>query len=214
MTTDQWIEVSKAIITGVQAVATIILTGVGVFLVHNWRRQLELKMVDKRLEAYSSLWEEMEIASPMRLQGLERKPLSEKERFELYDKFTSWYYENGNGMLILSNTRNLYLQVKENLICPVEKFEPELSRKRLKKISWSTDRYDRLRGELSIRQLSLLRTRMKADLAIYGIYFFGNLTPEDKELLKACGEDLYNRPWGGKPGEQVHSSKRDAAVPE
>ena len=50
-------------------------------------------------------------------------------------------------------------------------------------------------GKLSVRQLSLLRTRLKADLAVYRRVYDRDLTPEDKAFLRLCGENLLRRPW-------------------
>jgi hypothetical protein len=35
----------------------LLLVGIGLYLANNFRRQLHLKMADRRLEAYSRLWE-------------------------------------------------------------------------------------------------------------------------------------------------------------
>jgi hypothetical protein len=74
---------------------------------------------------------------------------------------------------------------------------------------------------LSIRQLSLLRSQMKADLAIYGLPFVGTLSQQDVRFLreaKAVGRwgwrlvlarlhvPFWSRPWTGvvplRPGTE------------
>ena len=54
---------------------------------------------------------------------------------------------------------------------------------------------DTIRGERSIRQLSLLRTRMKSDFRVFGIPYGGELKESDKEFLRHCGEKLWKKPW-------------------
>jgi hypothetical protein len=43
--------------------------------------------------------------------------MSFEERVELYDKMVSWYYGQGNGLLLTPVARELYLNAKVNLIC-------------------------------------------------------------------------------------------------
>ena len=55
-----------------------------------------------------------------------------------------------------------------------------------------------IRGERAIEQLSLLRTRMKADLGVFGIHYGGGLRDTDKSFLKDCGELLWHRRGGSR----------------
>lgn len=170
---------------------TAILGVAGLYLGHNLRRQLSLRIADKRFDAYASLWSQTESASPTRLADRGLGPLSEDERETLHSKLLSWYYKNGNGILLNGTTRNLYLVTKENLICTDDRLQPRSVRERV----MGTDNNTAARGELSIRQLSLLRTRMKADLAVFGAFYFGQLNGEDREFLRHCGEQLWRKPW-------------------
>ena len=52
-----------------------------------------------------------------------------------------------------------------------------------------------LRGILSIRQLSLLRTQLKADLAILGDVYTGKLSKHEREFLIGCNFSLDWPPW-------------------
>lgn len=178
----------------VQMAVTAALGAVGLYLAHNFRRQLMLRLADRRLVAYQALWSLMALASPTRMAGSEESPLTRSERENLYEEFTRRYYENGNGMLMGGGTRNMYLRVKENLICCDDDLQPKSSRAAPGE---SEDGRWRRRGGLSIRQMSLLRTRMKADFAVYGAHFAGKLEPEDVALLKFVGERRWRRPWGG-----------------
>jgi hypothetical protein len=261
---------------------TLIVGIAGLYLTHSIRRQLNLKIAEQRLTAYSALWVITLVATPSRLQEKEESgsstaegPLTVADRLLLHHKMTSWYYEHGNGMLLESRTRAMYLKVKQNLICPLEEFQPyyrddtfhkqpyktgellhklqepsnaqlqelrkllqseKWSDKELKDLSkiakeWSCEElkeiktwrkqpgsllwltpkpqfetdeelkevlmkeYVNQRGRLSIHQLSLLRTRMKADLAIYGPPFEPVRRLSDIEFLQCCNERIAERPW-------------------
>ena len=183
--------IAGAIIGASGAIIAAVLGTVGVMIANNLRHQITLRITERRLQAYATLWQKMKVASPMRLCGPDPKPLTSQERKKLYNNFTSWYYENGNGMLLGEETRNLYLCAKKNLDCPFDKIEP-------KSLQTEKRKTDEGRGRLSVRQLSLLRTRMKADLEIYGSYFFGKLEPDDKVFLEHCRQRLDRKPWRSK----------------
>lgn len=91
---------------------------IGFYLAHSYRCKIALSVAEKRLAAYSALWRRMNIASPTRLSEWWNEPLTPEEREKLFNDFTQWYYENGNGMLLGGGTRNIYLRVKDNLVCP------------------------------------------------------------------------------------------------
>lgn len=175
---------------------TLILGVIGFYLAHSYRRKIALSVAEKRLAAYSALWGRMNIASPVRLSEWRDEPLTRDEREKLFKDFTAWYYENGNGMLLGDSTRNIYLRVKDNLVCPIDYFEPETLRARLK--SMSQEEQEKERGRLSIRQLSLLRSRMKTDLEVYGSPYHNKLDDNAKALLIRCGEDLSSKVWKAK----------------
>jgi hypothetical protein len=174
---------------------TLILGLIGFYLAHSYRRKIALNVAEKRLIAYSALWSRMVCASPVRLSEWMDKPLTLKEREKLFNDFTQWYYENGNGMLLGGGTRTIYLRVKDNLVCPIECYEPESIRTRLKIMS--PEEQEKERGRLSIRQLSLLRSRMKADLEVYGPPYHTELNDDAKALLTCCREDLSSKVWRG-----------------
>lgn len=56
------------------------------------------------------------------------------------------------------------------------------------------------RSDLAIRQLSLLRTAMRADLGIIGRPYGQSLDPVDRAFLRSAGVRLWERPWwsGGR----------------
>ena len=177
-------------------VFTVLLGIVGLYLVHSLRRQQALRVAEKRLAAYQALWGRMALASPVRLTVWNAKPLSVEERQQLFHSFTDWYYENGNGMFMGDSTRAIYLKAKDNLLRDVDYYEPRSIRQKL--LALPPAEQDRARGYLSIRQLSLLRNRMKADLGVFGIPYHVNLNELDVDFLIACGENLNSSPWNKK----------------
>lgn len=197
---------AEQIISASEVIIAAFLGIVGIIIANSMRRQIMLKITDSRLRAYAALWQVMEVASPTRLESSEPKPLTKQEREELHEKLSSWYYKNGNGMLLTEKTRNLYLCVKHNLICRDEKIEP-------KKIWYeieNTGNIIEIRGRISIRQLSLLRTQMKTDLKIYGSYFYKNLELNDKLLLEHCGQDPGKKPWRPRGAVKASAIALDA----
>jgi len=180
-----------AIIGASAAITAAAIAIVGVMIANNLRRQIKLATTETQLEAYAALWEILKVASLTRLRQPEPKPLTSQERKDLDDKITAWYYKDGNGMLLGEGTRNVFMQARKNLICPFEQIQP-------KSLQTEERRTDEGRGMLSMRQLSLLRTRMKADLEIYGLIFCGDLEPDDKAFLEQCGERLSRKPWRPK----------------
>jgi hypothetical protein len=119
--------VSEAIFNAINSAFTLGLALIGFYLARNFREQLELKVVDRRLESYSRLWEILEVSGPWRIEsGL--GPMSLTDRRKLYDKMTSWYFGQGNGMLLRLETRELYLNAKFNLICEDEDLRLNLKR--------------------------------------------------------------------------------------
>jgi hypothetical protein len=68
---------------------------------------------------------------------------------------------------------------------------------------------ERARGYLSIRHLSLLRNRMKADLDVYGLPYHVDLNDDDGALLAFCDQDLTSKPWASR---RQRSSEHDGTV--
>ncbi len=86
---------------------------------------------------------------------------------------THWYFHEGNGMLLREETKELYLEAKRRLGSYAAGGGQDWERE----------------GERRIRELSLLRTQMKSDLAIYGIPYVGEPGPDDKAFLRAAHID-------------------------
>jgi hypothetical protein len=170
------------------SVSVTLLLGIAGFVVaRNIGRDVRLKVTERRLVAYERLWALMRMASPY------NPPMDEAMRRNLHGKFTDWYYQNGDGMLLERVSRTVYLEAKDNLIRPVEKLTPVESRNRLRTLAG--DQLETERGVVAQRQLSLLRTQLKSDLAIYGRPYNPTLGREDRAFLTHCGVNLAHKPW-------------------
>ena len=181
-------------------IVTIFLGIIGLYLTHSFRRQVKQKTADARMKSYSELWAITFVARPTRLKewqvGTPGGPLTPEERGNLYVAFNEWYYRNGNGMFLGDGTRSLYLATKDNLNCPDQALKPSKLCDALRTLP--EEQHSAKRGEMSIRQLSLLRARMRADLEVYGTLFFGKLRDQDKDFLEYCGEKWHRKPWSNQ----------------
>lgn len=173
-------------------IATACVAVYGARLANSYRRQLDLKTSERRIQAYAALWAMLRVASPSR-----PEPMSEAERNDLFEQVTDWYYTDGNGMLLTDKTRQLYLKAKENLRCSADELFPASLCAEAHRRDFGE--HERWRSEISRRQLSLLRTQMKADLAIYGMVSAGSLHGSEhrleRDFLEACGINLDDEPW-------------------
>jgi hypothetical protein len=177
---------------------TIALAIIGLYLAYSYRRQLRLREAEQHLAAYRGLWSKLSCATPVRLSEWMDKPLARDELEKLFQDFTAWYYENGNGMFLGDSTRCLYLRMKNNLVCPIEHYEPESIGEKL--LARAPEEQETARGQLSIRQLSVVRNRMKEDLDVYGLPYHVDLDEDDRALLRLCGEDPAKRPGTRRSG--------------
>ncbi len=176
---------ANTVATIIASLLGLALTAVGIYYTNNQRRQLDIHVADQRIKAYSELWALMKIAAPMRTP--EGGSLSAEERLTLFDQLTDWYYADGNGMLLELVTREMYLVAKNNLVRGDGQLQPpSLSRPGLTDLD---------RAQLSISQLSLLRSQMKADVGGYGLLYEPKLSNDDRAFLLYCGADLRRPPW-------------------
>jgi hypothetical protein len=182
------------------AAATLVLAVVTGLFAHSYRRKMAIELAESRRIAYSRLYELTGLAAHTRLdlEGTEGA-LSPEDRESLYGELTTWYYRDGNGMLLNTETRNVYLKAKRNLLCDPRRVKPDglldlisedLSRDRASPLD-----NDTLRGIMSIRQLSLLRTQLKSDLAILGDAYTGQLSRHERVFLTDCRISLNKPPW-------------------
>jgi hypothetical protein len=176
------------------AIATTAGLGVaGLYFGQSIRRrtqaEIEAHVAEERIKSYSALWEIMLVAAPSG-----GGPLLLDDRRALFTKLTKWYFTAGHGMVLSEDTRGLYLTAKNNLVCPPDKLVPKRLRERLE-AERDLGKRDRLHGAASVRQLSLLRTSMRADLLVYSGPWGRRLEGEDRAFLRACGVRQWRRPW-------------------
>ena len=174
------------------------VTGVGLWFAHNYRRQMVLNLAATRLASYAKLWEITGYAAPTRLDGWGAAGgLTQQERLDIWQAMTDWYYEDGNGLLLGEATKSLYLGTKHNLVCKTNELKPRELAKHLRgALHCQEDELDIwARGTLSIRQISLLRTQLKSDLAIYGQPYADGLSDHERIFLEGCKVKLRSRAW-------------------
>src|SRR5215813_8073143 len=185
---------------GFVGAATLVITAVGLWLAHNYRRQMALKLSETRLEAYSRLWEITGVAAPTRLDGWgDDGYLRLDERRELWAAMTDWYYAKGGGMLLTAITKEVYLNVKHNLVCEWSELCPAHFAARIE-LPADHELVDKVRGILAIKLISLLRTQLKSDLTIYGPTYAGKLKNYERFFLKQSGVNLRSKAWAKAAG--------------
>lgn len=151
--------------------------------------EIDLRVAEKRFDAYAALWELTRDASPMI-----DEPLTDGTRARLFDEMTDWYFGGGRGMLLGEDARNIYLRAKANLTCADGDLRPSALAKQV-----AAGEVDR--STLSKQQLSLLRAAIRADLRIFAEPY--GPPPEQEQAARArgraflddCGIDLTRKPW-------------------
>ena len=178
-----------ALTAWVQAAGTVLLGLVGLWFAHSYRRQIRLKLAERQVESYLRLWSLTASASPVR-----RTPLGAVERQKIHDDMSRWYFEDGDGMFTSAAVRDLFIGVHINLVCPLNLMKPAVLAEELSALP--TADAERRRGCAAIRQLSLLRTQLKRDVAThFGVDHYSRLHPDDRMFLRNCGLSPWRRPW-------------------
>jgi len=182
------------------------------YLANSLHRQLRHGVQERRLAAYEGLWAVTRVCATIRARGQwAGGPLTEDERRKLFNDMTHWYYGKSGGIYLTPNTRSLFLKVKGNLLCPVAEIEPDGA---LDEFPHTND-INKRRGQLALRQISLLRWVMRFDLDIHTKPYHPELTPREMRLLNKCGINLNKKPFKGNfkhPGPTATSKK--ASPPE
>jgi hypothetical protein len=168
-----WAQVSVTAFVGV------VTAFVGLSIHLKRRQEVAVTVAQNRFGAYAALWSMIPFSPELR-RLKSAPPLTEAELTTLFDRLTSWYYEGGHGMLLGPETRGIYLAVKANMVCAAQDFVPASLRQAVAKSQAE-------RSRLCVRQLSLLRSAMRADLEVYGKPWGRRLDSEDREFLRECG---------------------------
>ena len=186
------------------AAATLIVTAVGFWFAYSYSRQMALKLSETRLKAYSRLWVISGFAAPTRLDGWgDGGHLPLEERRKLWAAMTDWYYADGSGMLLTATSKDVYLKVKHNLICESSDLRPAGLADRISeelRLPAGQELDDTVRGTLAIRLISLLRTQLKSDLAIYGETYSGKLSDYERFFLLHSEVKLRSKAWAQASG--------------
>jgi hypothetical protein len=110
-----WAQVAVTLLLG------LVTAYIGLSIRQKRRQEIAVNVADHRLDAYAALWTEIPLSPELRkLRG--DPPLTHDVRRKLFDQLTSWYYDDGHGMLLGVDTRSIYLTVKKNLICDANQF--------------------------------------------------------------------------------------------
>jgi len=172
-----------------QAIGTVFLGLVGLWLAHNIRRQIRVKLAERRVDAYVQLWRLTAVAVPTRA-----TPLDEVERRALCTDMDRWFFDDGNGIFMSRVTRDLFVAVQGNLVCSVGSVKPEALATQLAGLP--AEEAERRRGCACIRQVSLLRTQLKVDLSLHvGFRHLSEMHPVDRAFLRTCGLSPWRQPW-------------------
>jgi hypothetical protein len=171
------------------AMATVFLGLVGLWLAHNYRRQVRVRLAERQVDCYLRLWKLTSVATPERT-----TPMDAGERRGLYEAMVRWYFDDGDGIFLSPATRNLFVGMRSNLVCPVEALQPPALARELTALDDAEA--ERRRGCVSIRQASLLRTQLKTDLDLHlGYVYYSDLGNDDRAFLRSCGLPLWRKPW-------------------
>jgi hypothetical protein len=182
-------EVDVSFAAWAQIFATAFLGVAGLWLAHNYRRQIRVALVERQLDAFLQLWKLTAVAMPDR-----STPLDRDERKALGDAMAHWYFSEGYGLFLPLQTRNLFAAVGFNLNCNLESMKPTTVARQLTALSASEA--ERRRGCMSIRQVALLRAKIKSDLAIhFGDVYMRSLRTDDRDFLRACYISPRRKPW-------------------
>ena len=178
-------------------IVSIVVAAVGVYLGNSIRRkgreERETATIAKRFEVYPKLWAATKGAAPMAEVVEPAQDLTRDDLDALYTRLDEWFWDQGGGTYLGEPSRTIYLRAKENLRRRDDDLWPESARDRVARVP--PERRGYARSALARRQLSLLRSAMRADLGIHGRPYRGGLTEDDKDFLRRCGARLWRRPW-------------------
>jgi len=181
----------------VVAIATLGLTGAGLYFAHALRRRLKQQVEERRLDAYLTLWPVLRVAASTRSEGQwAGGPLTDAERKDLFEATTDWYYGNADakayGPFLTARARRVYFEAKRNLVCPVDEIQPESNREQVKR---AEEGVDAARGTMSIRQFAIVRWVMRFDIQLHTDPYLQKLNQLDLDFLDSCDIDWRRAPF-------------------
>jgi hypothetical protein len=193
---DHWIRQMETALALATLAITTLLTGAGLYFAHALRRRMRQEVSERRLDAYLSLWPVLRIAASTRSEGeWAGGPLTERERKDLFDATTDWYYGRGetkpHGPFLTARARRVYFKAKRNLMCPVDEIEPESNREYVRR---SPEGEEAARGTLSIRHFAIVRWVMRFDIQLHTDPYLQTLNDLDLDFLDSCGIDWRDEP--------------------
>jgi hypothetical protein len=147
-----WAQVAVTVLLG------LLTAYIGLSIRQKRRQEIAVSVSENRFAACADLWSKIPV-SPELMDLTKAPPLTDKDLRDLFNRMTVWYYSGGHGMLPSTPTRQIYLTIKTNLICDWRKFVPVSQQTGIRGNTAA-------RSKIVIRQLSLLRTAMRADLAL------------------------------------------------
>jgi hypothetical protein len=203
----QWAAVIVSIVVGVA----------GLYLGNSIRRkgrlERETAVIEARFEVYPKLWAATQSAAPMAEVVDPDRALSEEDLTRVYDALDCWFWVKGGGAYLGDPTRTIYFRAKENLKLPDDRLWPESARAKVMALPPACRAH--ARSAVHRRQLSLLRTAVRADLGVVGRVYRKPLDGDDKDFLLRAGACLWKRPWwSGRPSEWVSERLRRRPLAE
>jgi len=100
--------------------------------------QFKTRTLLPRLEAYKSLWAMTYVVRPTR-----KEPITDREKIQLGDDMTAWYYDTGNGIFLSLEAGKLWRTARRSLSTADDKVITEA--------------------------FSALHTQLKLDIRVYGL---------------------------------------------
>jgi hypothetical protein len=190
-----------------------LLTVLGLYLTHSFRRQQSLRIAEKRVAAYQPLWQLTKVTRLSRLnEADEGGELTRDQAGDLRQKMVDWYYSSGNGMFLTKTTTEFYTQVRLRLGEYVVGNSNSHARVPLPGNDTET------RAKRCMKDFSLMRHQMRLDLKTLSgrPSYHQTLNEEDKKLLRSLGirnPENWGLPWYRRLRRKTQSPDKPSGRP-
>jgi len=182
-----------------QGVATLLLGALGLWIGNNYRRHLRTALAAPSAAAHEQLWSLTGIATPD-----ESDVLQDAELRTAAATIRRWYIEGGSGMYLSPESRTLLFTILPNFTAPADEVRPAAVAARMAAADPAGQA--EIRSCAVRRQLSLLRTQLKNDMAVHlGRSGFKNLRADERELLRLASIRV---PPAARPVDAVRRASR------